>query len=81
MVRDNTSAWPRVCGSHSIHLNFMQSLFLGATTVSRMRNRTRRQGMIECFFLKVTRALSVGSEVQICSEVKAAEQGVVQKPS
>lgn len=81
MVRD-ISAWPRTCGSHSTHLNFMQSLFLGANTaVSGLRNRTRRQGMIECFSLRVTRALSVCSEVQICSEGKAEEQSAVQKPS
>lgn len=37
--------------------------------------------MMEYCFLQVSRALSVGSEVQSCSEVKAEEQVLVQKPN
>lgn len=37
--------------------------------------------MMEDFFLQVTKTVSVGSEVQTCSEGKAEEEVVVQKPS
>lgn len=83
MVRDNISAWPRECGSHSVCLSFMQNLFLGATTAGscQQAEKQEKEAGNDRIFLQVTRALPVGSEVQICSEGKAEEQVVVQKPS